>query len=69
MSNIFGTVCSLVTASFGVSQMKNHDFTPVTFIFFIIGILVLCFLTGLLGEAIESKFYKKVKDRWHGIGQ
>jgi hypothetical protein len=67
MNNILGNTLSFATAWFGVSQMEYHDFSPTTMFFFIIGIMVLSFLGGLVGEQIQNKF-KRFKENVMGLG-
>lgn len=67
MSDFLGKTLSFATAIFGVNQMKATDFSPTTLFFFIVGILGLCFISGLIGEVVWEKL-KRGKKNVMGLG-
>lgn len=67
MSDFLGKTLSFATAAFGVNIMNPRDFAPLSLFFFVVGIFGLCFISGLVGEAIGDKF-KRAKDNVMGLG-
>lgn len=70
MSNsIGGTVGTSIVAFATIFNIHVSGLTWVTGPLVVIGIIGVCYIFGVSGEALERKITKIINDKWHGIGR
>lgn len=75
MNNLGYNLTTAAITTFGIFGMKNSQFAPNTFFFYITGIIVVSFIAGFGGEQLQGMVhrlwlwvYQKLKSKKNGMG-